>query len=163
MKKIRTTLLVFFFCCCFCFFVFNVHAKEYNRKGLYTLGIRLFSAVSMSHPTLVFLTTYVSHFNVSSCDREEEEIQLRKENTGVNFSEQSANFRFGRKSSEMRRICCSNRPFAIGDQLSVNTETVKLNVNPFLTHIRAQSACYELKGDLSPVMLNEIFHNSLKI
>ena len=24
-------------------------------------------------------------------------------------------------------------------------------------HLRAQSACYELKGDLSPVMLKEIF------
>ena len=30
-------------------------------------------------------------------------------------------------------------------------------------HLRAQSACYELKGDLSPVMLKEIFHDSLKI
>ena len=26
-------------------------------------------------------------------------------------------------------------------------------------HLRAQSACYEFKGDLSPVMLKEIFHN----
>ena len=32
-----------------------------------------------------------------------------------------------------------------------------------LTHLRAQSACYELKGDLSPVMLKEIFHDGLKI
>ena len=32
-----------------------------------------------------------------------------------------------------------------------------------LTDLRAQSACYELKGDLSPVMLKEIFHDSLKI
>ena len=30
-------------------------------------------------------------------------------------------------------------------------------------HLRAQSACYELKGDLSPVMLKEIFHDNLKI
>ena len=30
-------------------------------------------------------------------------------------------------------------------------------------HLRAQSACYELKGDLNPVMLKEIFHDSLKI
>ena len=29
-------------------------------------------------------------------------------------------------------------------------------------HLRAQSACYELKGDLSPIMLQEIFHDSLK-
>ena len=30
-------------------------------------------------------------------------------------------------------------------------------------HLRAQSTCYELKGDLSPVMFKEIFHKSLKI
>ena len=30
-------------------------------------------------------------------------------------------------------------------------------------HLRAQIDCYELKGDLSPVMLKEIFHDSLKI
>ena len=30
-------------------------------------------------------------------------------------------------------------------------------------HLRAQSACYEWKGDLNPVMLKEIFHDSLKI
>ena len=30
-------------------------------------------------------------------------------------------------------------------------------------HLRALSACYELKGDLSPVILKEIFHHSLKI
>ena len=29
-------------------------------------------------------------------------------------------------------------------------------------HLRAQSACYELKGDLSPVMLKEIFHDSFE-
>ena len=29
-----------------------------------------------------------------------------------------------------------------------------------LTHLRAQIACYELKGDLSSVMLKEIFHES---
>ena len=29
--------------------------------------------------------------------------------------------------------------------------------------LRAQSAYYELKGDLSPVMLKEIFHDSLEI
>ena len=57
------------------------------------------------------------------------------------------------------RICCSNSNDR--DQLSVNKKTVKLNVNPSLTHVRTQSACYELKGDLSPLMLNEIFHDSL--
>ena len=32
----------------------------------------------------------------------------------------------------------------------------KLSLNLSLTHLRAQSACHEIKGDLSPVMLNEI-------
>ena len=44
-------------------------------------------------------------------------------------------------------------------QLLVNSEIFKLLLNLFLMHLRAQSACYELKGDLSPVMLKEIFHN----
>ena len=49
-------------------------------------------------------------------------------------------------------------------ELLVNSEIFKLPLNLSLTHLRAQSACYELKGDiLSPVMLNEIFHDSLKI
>ena len=30
-------------------------------------------------------------------------------------------------------------------------------------HLRAQSVCYELKGDLSPIMLKEIFHDNSKI
>ena len=30
-------------------------------------------------------------------------------------------------------------------------------------HLTAQIACYELKGDLSPVMLKENFHDSLEI
>ena len=38
-----------------------------------------------------------------------------------------------------------------------------LSLNLSLTHLRAQIACYELKGDLNPVMLKEIFHNSFKI
>ena len=37
-----------------------------------------------------------------------------------------------------------------------------LLLNLSLTHLRAQIACYELKGDLSPVTLKEIFHNSFK-
>ena len=48
-------------------------------------------------------------------------------------------------------------------QVLVNSETVKLSLNLFLTHLRAQIACYELKEDLSPLMLMEIFHDSLKI
>ena len=32
-----------------------------------------------------------------------------------------------------------------------------------LMHLRAQITCYELKGDLSTVMLKDIFHESLKI
>ena len=31
-----------------------------------------------------------------------------------------------------------------------------------LTHLRAQITCYELKGVLSPVMLNKIFHDSFE-
>ena len=45
----------------------------------------------------------------------------------------------------------------------MNSEIFKLSLNLSLTHLRAQSTCYELKGDLSPVMLKEIFHDSLKI
>ena len=37
-----------------------------------------------------------------------------------------------------------------------------LLLNLSLTHLRAQIACYEFKGDLSPVTLKEIFHNSFK-
>ena len=48
-------------------------------------------------------------------------------------------------------------------QVLVNSEIFKLSLTLFLTHLRAQIACYELKENLSPVMLMEIFHNSLKI
>ena len=72
----------------------------------------------------------------------------------MNFGEQNA-------KKQGHRICCSNSKDR--DQLSVNKKTVKLNVNPSLTHVRTQSACYELKGDLSLLMLNEIFHDSFKI
>ena len=47
--------------------------------------------------------------------------------------------------------------------LWARAEIFKLSKNLSLTHLRAQSPCYELKGDLSPVMLREIFHDSLKI
>ena len=48
-------------------------------------------------------------------------------------------------------------------QLLINSENFKLSLNVSLTHLRAQSVCYELKGDLNPVMLEEMFHDSLKI
>ena len=67
-----------------------------------------------------------------------------------------------------------DRPFALVDhvinfrwtvvsiQLIVNSEIFKLSLNLSHTHLRAQSACYELKGDLSSIMLKQIFHDSLK-
>ena len=48
-------------------------------------------------------------------------------------------------------------------QLLVNSEIFKLSLNLSFMHLRAKSACYELKGDLSHVILKEIFHDSLKI
>jgi len=47
-------------------------------------------------------------------------------------------------------------------QILVNSKLFKLSCNPFLKHLRAQIVCYELKGDLSPVMLKEIFHDSFE-
>ena len=44
-------------------------------------------------------------------------------------------------------------------QLLVNSEIFKLLLNLFLVHLRVQSACYELKGYLSPIMLKDIFDN----
>ena len=35
-------------------------------------------------------------------------------------------------------------------QFLVNSEIFKLSLNPSLTHLRAQTACYELKGDMNP-------------
>ena len=43
------------------------------------------------------------------------------------------------------------------------SEISKLPFNLSLIRLSAQIAHYELKGDLSPVMLNEIFHDSMKI
>ena len=48
-------------------------------------------------------------------------------------------------------------------QVLVNSEIFKLSLNLFLTHLMPKIACYELKEDLSPVILMEIFHDSLKI
>ena len=45
----------------------------------------------------------------------------------------------------------------------VNSEIFKLSLNLSLTRLMGQIACYELKRDLRPVMLKEIFHDSLKI
>ena len=47
-------------------------------------------------------------------------------------------------------------------QLLVNSEIVKLSLNLSLMHL-AQIACYELKRDLSPVVLKDIFYDSLQI
>ena len=38
----------------------------------------------------------------------------------------------------------------------------KLSLNLSLPHLRAQISCYKLKGDLSAVMLKEIFHDSFE-
>ena len=47
-----------------------------------------------------------------------------------------------------------------GVQILVNYEIFKLSLNLSLTHLIAQTACYELKGNVSPVILKEIFHDS---
>ena len=38
----------------------------------------------------------------------------------------------------------------------------ELSFNLSLMHLRAQIVCYELKVNLSPLMLKEIFHNSFE-
>ena len=48
-------------------------------------------------------------------------------------------------------------------QIPVNFEIFKLSLSLSLMHLRAQIACCEQKGDLSPLLLKEIFHDSLKI
>ena len=50
---------------------------------------------------------------------------------------------------------------------TVNSKIFKLSlycliINISLTHLRAQIACYELNGYLSPVMLKAIFHEGLE-
>ena len=47
-------------------------------------------------------------------------------------------------------------------QILVNSKIFKLLLNLSLTHLRTQIACFQLKGDLIPVMLKELFHNSLQ-
>ena len=44
----------------------------------------------------------------------------------------------------------------------LNSEIFKLSLYLSFTRLRAQIACCELKGNLSPVMLKEIFHESRK-
>ena len=44
----------------------------------------------------------------------------------------------------------------------VNSKIFKLPLNLSITHLRAQIVCYELNGDLSPVMFKEIFHESFE-
>ena len=45
---------------------------------------------------------------------------------------------------------------------SVNSKIFRLSLDLSLTHLTVQIACYELKGDLSPVMLKEMFHDSFE-
>ena len=47
-------------------------------------------------------------------------------------------------------------------QILVNSKLFKLSCHLFLTHLRAQIVCFELKGDLSPVMLKDIFYDSFE-
>ena len=47
-------------------------------------------------------------------------------------------------------------------KIHVNSKMFKQSLNLPLTHLRAQIACYKLKGDLIPVMLEEILHDSFK-
>ena len=47
-------------------------------------------------------------------------------------------------------------------QILVNSKLFKLSCHLFLMHLRAQIVCYELKGDLSPVMLKDIFYDSFE-
>ena len=47
-------------------------------------------------------------------------------------------------------------------QILVNSKLFKMSCHLFLTHLRAQIVCYELKGDLSPVMLKDIFYDSFE-
>ena len=47
-------------------------------------------------------------------------------------------------------------------QILVNSKIFKLLLYLSLTNLRAQITCYELKGDLSPVMLKEIFQDSFE-
>ena len=57
--------------------------------------------------------------------------------------------------------CCHPVTFEwFSIQLLVNSKMFQLSLNLSLTHLWAQIVCYELKGDLSQVMHDEIFHDS---
>ena len=47
-------------------------------------------------------------------------------------------------------------------QILLHSKIFKLSLNLSFTHLRAQIACYELKGDLGSVMLKEMFHESFE-
>ena len=47
-------------------------------------------------------------------------------------------------------------------QIVVNSTIFKLSLNLSLTNLRTEIARYELKGDLSPKMVKEIFHDSFE-
>ena len=68
---------------------------------------------------------------------------------------------------KIRRICMRKTILATQTRFSynvlVNFEIFKLSLNLSLTHLRAQSACYKLKGDLVSVMLKKILCDGLKI
>ena len=59
-------------------------------------------------------------------------------------------------ATKVSRICMSKTTVATKPRLSGllfgNSAIFKLSLSLSLTHLRAQSACYELKGDLSPVI-----------
>ena len=64
------------------------------------MGTRLFSAVIISHPTGIPNNTRFTKMFRPLIEKKKKETKLRKENTGVNFGEQNANFLFRRKNSE---------------------------------------------------------------
>ena len=68
---------------------------------------------------------------------------------------------------KIRRICMRKTILATQTRFSyivlVNFEIFKLSLNLSLTHLRAQSACYKLKGGLGSLMLKKILCDSLKI
>ena len=47
-------------------------------------------------------------------------------------------------------------------QILVNSKLLKLSLSLSYMHLRAQIACYQLKGDLSPVLSKKIFHDSFE-
>ena len=63
---------------------------------------------------------------------------------------------------EKNSLCHSVTLAWFSIQILVNSKTFKLSLNLSLTHVSAQIACYELKRDLSPVMLDEMFPESFE-